>query len=84
MPPKLAPASEDRFVSDPRFQLAVDLLNGPHAFGPPKMPVNSLLYSRLAEAESAVFNGQMSAQEALDQVTTEVQAELDKVLQRGS
>ncbi|HRA65691.1 MAG: extracellular solute-binding protein [Caldilinea sp.] len=84
VPPKLAPASEDRFVSDPRFQLAVDLLSGPHAFGPDKMPVNSLLYSRLAEAESAVFNGQMSAQEALDQVTTEVQAELDKVLQRGS
>jgi len=47
------------------------------------MPVNSLLYSRLAEAESAVFNGQMTAQAALDQVTSEVQAELDKVLQRG-
>jgi multiple sugar transport system substrate-binding protein len=84
VPPKLAPASEERFVGDPRFQLAVNLLNGPHAFGPDKMPVNSLLYSRLAEAESAVFNGQMSAQAALDQVTTEVQAELDKVLQRGS
>lgn len=83
VPPKLAPASEERFVSDPRFQLAVNLLNGPHAFGPDKMPVNSLLYSRLAEAESAVFNGQMTAQAALDQVTAEVQAELDKVLQRG-
>lgn len=84
VPPKIAPASEERFVSDHRFQLAVNLLNGPHAFGPDKMPVNDLLYSRLAEAESAVFNGQMSAQEALDQVTAEVQAELDKVLQRGS
>jgi multiple sugar transport system substrate-binding protein len=83
VPPKLALASEDRFVSDPRFQLAVNLLNGPHAFGPDKMPVNSLLFSRLAEAESAVFNGQMTAQAALDQVTAEVQAELDKVLQRG-
>jgi multiple sugar transport system substrate-binding protein len=80
VPPKLAPASEERFVSDPRFQLAVDLLNGENAFGPDKMPVNSLLYTRLAEAESAVFNGQMSAQEALDRVTEEVQAELDKVL----
>lgn len=83
VPPKLAPASEERFVSDPRFQLAVNLLNGPHAFGPDKMPVNNLLFSRLAEAESAAFNGQMTAQAALDQVTTEVQAELDKVLQRG-
>jgi len=44
------------------------------------MPVNSLLFTRLAEAESAVFNGQMSAQEVLDRVTEEVQAELDKVL----
>lgn len=83
VPPKLAPASEARFVEDPRFQMAVNLLNGPHAFGPPKMPINSLLYTRLAEAESAVFNGTMSAQEALDQVTTEVQAELDKVNQRA-
>ena len=80
VPPKLAPASEERFVSDPRFQLAVDLLNGENAFGPDKMPVNDLLNTRLAEAESAVFNGQMSAQEALDRVTEEVQAELDKVL----
>lgn len=80
VPPKLAPASEERFVSDPRFQLAVDLLNGENAFGPDKMPVNSLLFTRLAEAESAVFNGQMSAQEVLDRVTEEVQAELDKVL----
>ncbi len=79
VPPKLKPASEERFVSDPRFQMAVDLLNGPNAFGPDKMPVNDLLYTRLAEAESSVFNGQMTAQEALDRVTTEVQAELDKM-----
>jgi hypothetical protein len=80
VPPKLKPASEDRFVSDPRFQMAVDLLNGPNAFGPDKMPVNDLLFTRLAEAESAVFNGQMGAQEALDRVTEEVQVELDKML----
>jgi multiple sugar transport system substrate-binding protein len=81
VPPKLAPASEERFVSDPRFQMAVDLLNGENAFGPDKMPVNDLLYTRLAEAESAVFNGELDAQAALDRVTEEVQAELDKVLQ---
>lgn len=84
VPPKLAPASADRFVSDHRFQLAVDLLNGENAFGPDKMPANDLLYTRLAEAESAVFNGELDAQAALDRVTEEVQAELDKVLQRGS
>jgi multiple sugar transport system substrate-binding protein len=82
IPPKLAPASEERFVSDPRFQLAVDLLNGANAFGPDKMPVNDLLYTRLDEAQSEVFEGQMSAQEALDRVTEEVQKELDRTLER--
>lgn len=82
VPPKVAPASEDRFVSDPRFQLALNLLNGPNAFGPDKMPVNNFYGSRLAEAETSVKAGQMSAQEALDQVTQEVQEELDKTLER--
>lgn len=82
VPPKVGPATAERFVSDPRFQMAVDLLNGPNAFGPEKMPVNDLLYTRLAEAESAVFNGELTAQAALDRVTEEVQAELDKVMER--
>ena len=82
VPPKVAPASDERFVSDPRFQLAVDLLNGENAFGPDKMPVNDLLFTRLAEAESAVYQGELTAQEALDRVTTEVQDELDKVMER--
>jgi multiple sugar transport system substrate-binding protein len=80
IPPKVAPASAERFVSDPRFQLALDLLNGENAFGPDKMPVNNVYGTRLAEAETAVKAGQMGAQEALDRVTEEVQAELDAAL----
>ncbi len=82
IPPKVAPASEDRFISDPRFQLALNLLNGENAFGPDKMPVNNFYGARLAEAETSVKNGQMSAQEALDRVTEEVQEELDQTLER--
>lgn len=82
IPPKVAPASEERFVSDPRFQLALNLLNGPNAFGPDKMPVNNFYNARLAEAETAVKNGQLSAQEALDRVSAEVQEELDRTLER--
>lgn len=82
IPPKVAPASEERFVSDSRFQLALDLLNGPNAFGPDKMPVNDFYGSRLAEAETAVKAGQLTAQEALDRVTQEVQEELDQTLER--
>lgn len=81
IPPKVAPASEERFVSDPRFQLALDLLNGENAFGPDKMPVNDFYNTRLAEAETAVLSGQMEAQEALDRVTEEVQEELELTLE---
>jgi multiple sugar transport system substrate-binding protein len=82
IPPKVAAASEERFVADSRFQLALNLLNGPNAFGPDKMPVNNFYNARLAEAETSVKNGQMSAQEALDRVTEEVQEELDQTLER--
>jgi multiple sugar transport system substrate-binding protein len=82
VPPKVAPASEERFVSDPRFQLALDLLNGANAFGPDKIPVNDFYNTRLTEAETAVLAGQMEAQEALDRVTQEVQEELDQTMER--
>lgn len=81
IPPKVAPASEERFVSDPRFQLALNLLNGENAFGPDKMPVNDFYNTRLAEAETAVLSGQLEAQEALDRVTQEVQEELEITLE---
>jgi multiple sugar transport system substrate-binding protein len=82
VPPKSAPAGADRFVSDHRFKLALDLLNGKNAFGPDKMPVNDLYQTRLTEAETNVKNGTETAQEALDRVTQEVQDELDKTMQK--
>lgn len=82
VPPKVAPASEERFVSDPRFQLALSLLNGPNAFGPDKIPVNDFYNTRLTEAETAVMAGQLEAQEALDRVTQEVQEELEQTMER--
>src|SRR5258707_1250803 len=50
VPPKVAPANADRFVSDKRFKLALDLLNGKNAFGPDKMPVNDLYDTHLTNA----------------------------------
>ncbi len=82
VPPKVKPAYEERFISDERFKMAVDLLNGPNAFGPDKMPVNDFLFNRLQEAESSVFQGEMAAQDVLDRVTQETQDELDKTLER--
>ena len=82
VPPKEAPAMAERFISDPRFLLAINVLNGENAFGPDKIPVNDFYSSRLAEAESSVFAGEISAQEALDRVTEEVQKELEDALER--
>lgn len=82
VPPKEAPAMAERFISDERFLLAVNLLNGPNAFGPEKIPVNDFFNARLTEAESAVFTGEISPQEALDRVTEEVQEELDRTMER--
>ncbi|MEZ4661734.1 MAG: extracellular solute-binding protein [Caldilineaceae bacterium] len=82
IPPKVGAASEERFTSEPRFQLAVDLLNGENAFGPYKIPVNDTLNARLAEAETSVLTGQATAQEILDRVTEEVQKELDDALKQ--
>lgn len=84
IPPKIKPASEERFTSEPRFKLAVDLLNGQNAFGPYKIPVNDTLNARLGEAETAVLTGQGTAQEVLDRVTEEVQKELDDALAKLS
>jgi multiple sugar transport system substrate-binding protein len=82
IPPKIAVANEDRFVSDPKFKKCVDLYTGKNAFGPPKSPVTDLYFTKLTEAEGAVKHGQMDSQAALDRVTQEVQAELDTVLKR--
>lgn len=82
IPPKVAAASEERFTSEPRFALAVELLNGQNAFGPDKIPVNDFLFNRLGEAESSVLAGEAMAQEVLDRVTEEVQEELDKTMER--
>jgi multiple sugar transport system substrate-binding protein len=83
IPPKTAVANEDRFVSDPKFKKCVALYTGPNAFGPPKSPVTDLYFTKLTEAENLVKHGQIDAKGALDRVTQEVQAELDKALQRS-
>jgi multiple sugar transport system substrate-binding protein len=82
IPPKVAAANEERFTSEPRFKLAVDLLNGENAFGPDKIPVNDTLFARLAEAETAAFAGEGAPQELLDRVSQEVQEELDTAMER--
>jgi multiple sugar transport system substrate-binding protein len=84
IPPKTAVANESRFIDDPRFKTCVDLYTGPNAFGPPKTPVTAFYFSKLGEAENLVKHGEMDPEAALNQVTQEVQEELDKALERKS
>ncbi len=84
IPPKVAAAQQARFMDEPRFALAVELLNGANAFGPDKIPVNDFLNSRLSEAESSVLTGQATTEETLQRVTVEVQEELDRTMARMS
>jgi len=44
--------------------------------------VTDLYFTKLAEAENLVEHGQIDSKAALDRVTQEVQAELDKALKR--
>lgn len=83
VPPKTAVAYQERFIGDPKFKLAVDLLSGKNSFGPPKTPVTSFYFTKLAEAEDAVKQGQKTAKEALDEVTQVTQEEYDRAVQRG-
>ena len=82
IPPKVAVANEDRFISDPKFKKCVDLYTGKNAFGPPKTPVTDLYFTKLGEAENLVKHGEIDSKAALDRVVQEVQQELDKALKR--
>ncbi len=78
IPPKVAVATSDRFISDPRFKFNVDVYQGKNTFGPPKTPVTDQLYTSLAAAEDAVHQGTKTSDQALKDAQTEVQAALDK------
>lgn len=82
IPPKVGAAQQARFMDEPRFALAVELLNGENAFGPDKIPVNDFLFSCLGGAETSVLNGQGEPREMLQRVTSEVQQELDRTMAR--
>ncbi len=79
IPTKISVANSEKFMSDPKFKFNVDLYTGKNTFGPPKLPVTDTLFTKLAEAEGFVTRGEKTAAQALKDVQTEVQAELDSV-----
>ena len=82
IPPKPAVANESRFIDDPKFKFCVDLYTGKNVFGPPKMPVMDLYFTKISEAEDLVVRGQKDAATALADITKQVQTELDTAMKR--
>ena len=79
IPTKIAVAKSEKFMADPKFKFNVDIYTGKNVFGPPKLPVTDLLFTKLTDAEGFVTRGEKTAEQALKDVNTEVQAELDAV-----
>jgi multiple sugar transport system substrate-binding protein len=67
------------FSSNPNTQLFVDLSNSPNARAWAPLPIVSFYQTEWDTAVQKVFAGQATPQEALDTVTQNVQAELDKL-----
>lgn len=77
------PAYRAYLKRNPRFRTFLDVAGSPNVRITPVIPVQAFYWDRLQAAEEAALRLQKSPQEALDQVTREVQRELEKVLSRG-
>lgn len=82
IPTKKAVATSAKFTDDPKFKFNVDVYTGKNVFGPPKMPVMDILYTRLGDAETAVTRGEKTAADALKEVQEAVQKELDAAMKK--
>jgi len=79
IPTKVKVAQSEKFVADPKFKFNVDIYSSDNIFGPPKMPAMDLMFAKLTDAEGFVTRGEKTAEQALQEVETEVQAELDSM-----
>jgi multiple sugar transport system substrate-binding protein len=82
--PVQASLTDERFTADPRIKLGLDLQSGPHAYGVLPIPVQEMYEIELNSAQGFVLHGQKTSQEALDDVTALIQAELNLILGGGS
>jgi multiple sugar transport system substrate-binding protein len=77
------PAYEKYLRENPRFQTFLDVVASPNVRITPVIPVQAYYWDRLQAAEDAALRMQKTPRQALDDVTYEVQRELDKVLARS-
>ncbi|MGC9064907.1 MAG: hypothetical protein ACP5JL_09540, partial [bacterium] len=83
MPPRVAVAKDPEVLEAiPVLKLTIPLMEKGNAFTSVSMPVWQQYMTELSAAESMVINGQKKPKEALDDVTTRMQQELDTFLAR--
>jgi multiple sugar transport system substrate-binding protein len=73
---------EEYLRQNPHFRTFLDVAASPNVRVTPVIPVQAFYWDRLKAGEEAAMRLRMSPQAALDQVTRETQAELDRVLAR--
>jgi hypothetical protein len=82
LPTKPESANDNRFISNPKFKKCVDVFNGKNIFSPPPIPVVTYFASKVGDVEKQVKHGEKDPQKALDELTADVQRELDKYFAR--
>lgn len=83
MPPRIAVAKEKAVMNAiPVLKVTIPLMERGTAFTSLSMPVYEQYVAALGDAESAVINGGENPKKALDEVTTKIQQELDRLLRR--
>ena len=83
VPPFKSLGEDPSFTSDPRFKVFMDQLKNPYVQIWPQMPVAYTYSSELGSAEEAILvAGNKTPKKAMDDLTKQIQAELDKALKK--
>lgn len=76
------PPYQEYLRQNPHFRTFLEVAGSPNVRITPRIPVQAFYWDRLVAAEEAALRLRKTPQQALDDVTHEVQRELDRVLAR--
>ena len=77
LPTRKASASKPEFSERNGFKLSSELLNSPNAAGPIPIPQFDLYLTEMTKAADAAMRGTKTPQQTLDDLTKQIQAEVD-------
>ncbi len=82
LPHFISVAKSPKYYGNPEFKVFLDLVMGDNAYSLPMIPVSKFYRDQMKAADDAVLYGQKTPKQAMDEVTANVQAELDKTLKK--